>query len=46
MLHYDKLTVNMPNGAKVKGLKAAWGLSTLRRKLRVVSNNDSDPSKH
>ena len=28
------------------GLKAAWGLSTIRRKLRVVSNSDSDPSKH
>ncbi len=28
------------------GLKAAWGLSTIRRKLRVVSSNDSDPSKH
>lgn len=26
---YDKLTVNMPNGAKVKGLKAAWGLESV-----------------
>lgn len=28
------------------GLKTAWGLSTIRRKLRVKDKDPSDPSKH